>query len=355
MTLHPDALLAGPRGRRLCLEVLLGEKGRRGVEDAAAAVSWAARPLAENPGTFLVIGSDTSAFVEPQVSPADAAAALGRLRATAVTGAVLDTALAVAVDLAAYWQPPYGEDVLLATDEMHPILQPVAAAIAASPLAEWWTSPVDLAAQATVHWETPRSPAAHPVVVLARWRDDIAAEENSFATEFAGRDVSGTWWSTPPTGLPRTTRVRGTTGPAGLTLVEDSLGWESARVEPVRAPHGDVIEIDGPETWAALCRRHPLPVTASRRYVWSMTTGREGAWVQPDWAAFAREAVGVHLSVAGYLTTAGRAIDVGDLGASVLAGWGPDETFWFEVAPTVGPAESWVIDPHGDERRWRRS
>lgn len=161
------------------------------------------------------------------------------------------------------------------------------------------------------------------------------------------------WWSNPPVSLPRTTRTRGDLGPVGLWLVEDSLGWEHATVAPVAVPDGArVLEIDGPDAWAGLCRRHPLPVTASRRHDWYRTTGRfDVAWVQPDWAAVAEEADAVHLTVAGYLTTAGRAIPVADGVACVLAGWDPDATYWLTTEPTAtGPARKWSFDRDG--RTW---
>lgn len=64
----------------------------------------------------------------------------------------------------------------------------------------------------------------------------------------------------------------------------------------------------------------------------------------PDWPRVAGDYDGVHLSVAGYLGTAGRAIDVGDGWASVLAGWNPDETVWLHDDVTV---------LHPDEYAWR--
>ncbi len=103
----------------------------------------------------------------------------------------------------------------------------------------------------------------------------------------------------------------------GLRYVEDGLGWESARARQVIVPDGVVIEIAGPRDWAALCARHPLVVTASRGHDWGRFTDQRGPWVQPDWASVANEAVGVHLSVAGYLSTAGRVIPVGALGSSL--------------------------------------
>jgi hypothetical protein len=50
----------------------------------------------------------------------------------------------------------------------------------------------------------------------------------------------------------------------------------------------------------------------------------------------------IHVSVAGYLATAGRALSVGDA-RTVLAGWDPDQTYWLtDVLETSGPPDLWV-------------
>jgi hypothetical protein len=49
----------------------------------------------------------------------------------------------------------------------------------------------------------------------------------------------------------------------------------------------------------------------------------------------------VHLTAAGYLTTAGWAVPVGEA-RTVLAGWNPDETYWLaDVLTHAGPAAHW--------------
>ncbi|MFS0793395.1 hypothetical protein [Microbacterium sp. 1P10AE] len=353
MSLDPLALLDGPRGRRLCLEIHRAAPDTVEKSDAVHAVFWAGHALAENPGTVMWIGETPRE--EPKVSVAEAAAALARVPTPELTPALIDRALQVAVDLAAYWQPPYGEDVLAAADDVRAVLAPVAASVAESAHVRWWESTVAQDDQWTVVREGEARGPDTPEAILEDWPRGMAATELQFAAAENADQLSGPWWSTPPMSLPRTTRRRGAAGPVALSLVEDSFGWRSARVQPAAVPSGDVIEIDGPEAWAALCRRHPLIVTASRRAVWRWTTGREGVWVQPDWSAVAREAVGVHLTVAGYLTTAGKVVDLGDLGASVLAGWGPDETFWFDDVTPAGAAEEWITADSGEPGSWRRA
>lgn len=358
MSLDPSTFLDGPRGRRLCLEILLDAARQSDTpvdRDATQAVFWAAHALAENPGTLIHIGGGDEPFVEPEVSSAQAAAALAEIPTPEITPARIDRALEVAVDLAAYWQPPSGEDVLAAVSEMRPVLAPVAAAVARSGRAASWTRPVDHDAQSTVTWEGASPFRTDTEAVLSEWRANMAATEIQFAASAYSERLSGPWWSTPPGDLPRTTPSRGAEGPVGMSLVEDSLGWTSARTRTVTVPDGEVIEIDGPDAWASLCHRHPLVVTASRRNVWRWTTGREGVWVQPDWSALAKEAVGVHLTIAGYVATAGRVVELGGLGASVLAGWGPDETFWFGEVTPRGEAEEWTREDSAGPGAWRRA
>jgi hypothetical protein len=128
--------------------------------------------------------------------------------------------------------------------------------------------------------------------------------------------------------------------------VEDEMGWPTARSWPVPVPvpaGARVREVAGPGDWAALVARHPLPATASRRHDWYRTTGRDGAWLVPDWSSVAGECDAVHLTVDGYLATAGRALPVpGTAAHTVLAGAAPDTTWWLtDVLPGLGEPTDW--------------
>ncbi|MCQ1999614.1 hypothetical protein [Arthrobacter zhaoxinii] len=130
--------------------------------------------------------------------------------------------------------------------------------------------------------------------------------------------------------------------PAGLSLVEDSAGLEEATVIPVSGT-GRTLRIRSPEDWIALCRAYPLEVTASRRHNWFQTTGRIGRWVIPDWEQAAERWDAVHLTVLGYLRSAGRALAVDAGTASVIAGWDPDSILWLtdRVREIEGPRQIW--------------
>lgn len=361
----PGDLMVGPRGRRLCLELaaLLAPDAAdgAGAEYLRAALS-AAFDLDPGAGTSRVkmgLWSGESQGGELTSSPDDVARLLDALRLDQLTGQVLFSALTAAADSARYWQEPDGEDVLAGTLPMRRALARVAASVASSGLATWWATPLERTMQWSVAFIDPGRPippAAGAVDErLPGWRAKTEQEELR-AQRDRPADVrapwSGTWWSTPPHGLTVTTRRIGAQGPLGLWLVEDAMNWHRASVCPVMvppAPH--VFEIDGPDAWSQLCRRYPLEVTASRRHDWYRTTGQADRWVVPDWSLVANDVDGVHLTVAGYLATAGRAVAVTDDTSSVLAGWNPDETYWLtDVAPFIDEARPWL---RGEDDAWR--
>lgn len=164
-------------------------------------------------------------------------------------------------------------------------------------------------------------------------------------------NMSAHWWSIPPHEFELDEQC-----PVGLALVEDRSDWERADCADIVVPDGlDVLEIWGPEDWAALCRRYPLPVTASKKHDWFRTTGRyDVEWVMPDWQAVAEANDVVHLPVVGWLRTAGIAVPGADGVASVLAGWDPDAAFWLTSCPAhVGQPVEWVFADDFDDRSLR--
>jgi hypothetical protein len=53
----------------------------------------------------------------------------------------------------------------------------------------------------------------------------------------------------------------------------------------------------------------------------------------------------VHLSIAAYVSAAGRSIPLGEDSASVIAGWNPDETSWLtDGSPQPATRTSWMSD-----------
>jgi hypothetical protein len=273
----------------------------------------------------------------------------------ATDAAALLAALADAVSWATYWQEPDAWDRQLATPAARDALSPVAAAVAAAPAAAWWWTPAALDDQHYVEWIDPRhdhSPSLTGAPAkLATWRRDTLADEDRAAERPADPRApwSGHWWSTPAlSGLPATTRAAAGLGAVALALTEDAMGWHEARVWPVHArPGARVYELTGPAAWTELVRRYPLEVTRSRRHDWFRATGRAGRWLIPDYAAVAADWDAVHLTVAGYLTTAGVACPVDRKVATVLAGWNPDQTWWLTDALTLGGPAAYWVNPEG--------
>lgn len=350
-------LLVGPRGRRVCLELAVAlsrEAAPLTVEELPRAVRLAAHRLDPGRGVsrrMLRRSGRGPRAAEPLGTPEEVAALVSALPITRIDDRLLMGGLAMAVDFARYWQEPEGEDVLAAVESVQCSLVRVAESVASSAAAQWWATTLEHAGQWRVAFDDERSPTSSKSGAaadhLARWQVE-AVEREGRARRDRPSDprarVSGEWWSTPPRELTRTTRRLGAAGPLGLRLVEDAFDWDRAVVHRVEAPDdAAVYEIDGPQAWAQLCDRFPLEVTASRRHDWFRTTGATGSWVIPDWSRAAEEYDAIHLTVAGYLKTAGRAVAVTDDTASVLAGWDPDQTYWLtDVTRPSGPAHVWI-------------
>lgn len=378
MGIDPAALLAGPRGRRVCLSVAAPwptEASSR-PDPLLNAIFLAAH---EREGGSLVVfsttGGSTGAGSDGPPGP-PAAPALGEIApmfaarpAPAPDARGLLGALGQSVRAARYWQEPDGVDRLAAEPELADALRTGADAVARAEDAQWWGTPLHRGDQWTVQFGDrpqhafPAREGAHGRIapaaeVLARWRESFDGEEESRRGGARGgmppERCGGSWWSVPPHRLPRTTRGLADAGSVGLHLVEDGLGWRYARLTRATVRDGArVFEIDSAERWAELCARFPLDASASRRGDWLRTTGRDGRWLIPDWPRVAEEFDGVHLTVLGYLSTAGRAVPVADDWAGVLAGWDPDTTYWLtdDAVRLTDEQSDWWVD---DRREWRR-
>ena len=354
MTADPALLLAGPRGRRLCLE--FARRHSVDTHDGAQlgeAIFYAAHDLDRGRGASTVlVSSGVDQHSLPKQSPEDIARLLAVVPLTEPDEHALLSTLVATVNNARYWQEPDGEDVLAATPELRVPLARISAVLANLPHSAWWATPLARDTQWAVEFEP--IPAGQGITrtaseTLQRWYaaqvdEEVAAKrERPFDPRAA---LSGTWWSKPPTGLTRSTRSLDARGPAGLWLVEDNMGWDHATVRQLHVPEGArVFEIDSPGAWAHLCRRFPLDVTASRRHDWYRTTARNGRWVIPDWAQAAQNFDAVHLTVGGYLSTAGLAVPVENDLMTVLAGWDPDQTIWLtDVAQDESTLQAWEYD-----------
>jgi hypothetical protein len=327
----PDAedLLAGPRGRRLCWSLVDpgDHPGWDQVQDAAGA------------GDLSGLSGQLAACVA-QTDLASIAAETGEMELLA--------AVSASVDAAMYWQEPDDEDLALAGQAVREALLPVARAVTAAPAARWWPAPAPRQLQQYVEWidDYDHSPVLTGTAAeLADWRSETIKDERAARKrpKDPSANYSGHWWSTPrPSRLPSTTRSIPGIGAVGLVLVEDSFDWIEARCWPVQAPPNvRIYEVTNAQDWAELVGRYPLDVSKSRRHDWWRVTGWAGSWLIPDFTAVASDYDAVHLTAAGYLTTAGWAVPVGEA-RTVLAGWNPDETYWLaDVLTHAGPAAHW--------------
>ena len=360
--MDPETLLAGPRGRRLCLELAgLAALEAAGAEENAfgSAVFYAAYAMDPDSGKSRVLFGPGAAE-SPQPTAEEAAALLDAVPLPSFTEESLLTALTATVNSARYWQQPDGEDVLAASAPMRRALHRIAEHLLASGLTDWWTAPLDPTGQWEVTFidDEPRPPLAltSATDALRQWRVDTIAEEARAVRDRPADPAAnwgGQWWSMPPQALTHSTRMLDGRGPVGLWLVEDGFGQEEAIVERLPVPPGRrVFEIDSPEAWAQLCREHSLDVTASKRHDWFRTTGRHGKWLMPDWALLKDKYDAVHLTMGGYLSTAGRAEAVDGEFSSVLAGWDPDATFWLNDLATHSLDSQAATSPDSMRQRW---
>ena len=332
-------LLAGPRGRRACFEWVQRSVQQLAGPDHRFLWSW------------LLFGG--SGDLGAELTAAVAGADLVALAGTEDPQDLLPM-LAESVNWARYWQGSDEVDTALLDPGLALLLEPVAAALFSAPAARWWADPVALTDQRHIRWDTGTATElsnAPAVELLRSWHAAAAAEEEKARRE---RPVDpeaphgGHWWSTPAmSGLVATTTVvPGSDLPVGLVLLEDAFGAERAEICPVRISRdARVYEVTGAAAWAELTARYPLAVTSSRRHDWFRTTGWRGQWLMPDWQAVANDWDGVHLTVYGYLSTAGRLLTVpGDDRLDVrtlLAGWDAGATWWLADVTTPGAPTPW--------------
>jgi hypothetical protein len=236
-------------------------------------------------------------------------------------------------------------------------LRPLAELVAAAPAASWWREPV---AREHQRWlgcshrpELARGAAVADAAIAASRTEEAMAKAAERAAERAEQRndsgdefVTGTWWSGPVGDVVRTTRGDLAGLPAvGLACAEDAFGEELFEIWGLRVdPGARVYEVHALADWERLAAAYPRDVTGTRRHDWDRWSGREGRWIVPDWQLVAQDWDGVHVSMAGYLSTAGVAA-----GETLLAGWDADQALWLrDVFTDVRQLTTWRGTPGSD-------
>ncbi|MFJ3957747.1 hypothetical protein [Arthrobacter sp. NPDC090010] len=419
------AMLCSPRGLRLAFETAcLSIQKSPQTQDLGEDIAWqdlaALREAAYDESVSAILsrrgpgergwaglprhfGPGYREPAEPQMPgplPYEAlAGSLGRYQPAAPSGPELLDALITTVFEASYWGEVHGEEVLASREPIRQALFPFACVAAQAILHfgldslpdpdEQWFVDFDNSALGVEHGLPPTPAKAS--ALLEQWWDRTTARESRAILDVPADPAarySGEWWSTPPNSLMITSPAWPASmtepgqgphpgEPTGLRIVEDPHGWERATVYRLASPRAlrepRLFIIDGPRDWAWLCGRFPFEVSASRRHDWHRITGGVEPWFIPDFDAIAAEFDAVHLSLRGYLSSAGIAIPVPfptepDEGAqllgpglptrtprghAVLAGWAPLTTYWLvdaEVDPDSG--SEWEGD---GQRAWSPS
>lgn len=331
-----EAILQGPRGRRLCA-VVAGA-----IDDEGTRIPYFEG--ADQPNDSTKVMRYVNAL--NAINPADVAA---------IEDLTLLNCLSMMVTHARYWQPPDDEDILLAIPPVQEALIPIAQNVFHSAAMEHLFSEPVLANQVYLEWKidsTSRPPQLTGTAQRLRdWQAEIVADEDRAQKEWPN-GASGKWWSAPcGHGIVSTSRMlsaRPDFGATQLWLVEDESGWEKVvfwPLEPKQPPR--LYEISSPQSWIDLVNGYPLPVARSYTGTWDLATGRTGEWFLPDWQAVSADYDAVYLSMPAYLAGAGRALQVNG-GATVLGGWDPDSTFWLtDILQPAGPSSAWFFDRDG--------
>lgn len=173
------------------------------------------------------------------------------------------------------------------------------------------------------HWNRPTD-AEHLAALRAVRQEQVAAlDERRFLAELETVVGSAVYWQAPDDGreqLARPEVVEALLPIADAVAAHPATMWWSAPFER-RCQFRTRYWSEGWDPELVAVDRRP----ALRR--WRETTGRDGRWWLPDWPAVAEDFDAVHVTVVGYLATAGWAVPTAD-GATVLAGWGPGRTCW---------------------------
>ena len=151
-----NGLLTGPRGRRLCWE-LVTDRISRGCT-----------------------GSDETTGDKSQLAAqlADAIRGIDLAELAAIAPSALFRALDETVSAAKYWQAPDSTDRVLARPDLIAPLSRVAQAVSSAPEARWWTTPIDQEDQRVVTFRDPPV-LGGAAAAVEQWRAETLEDEHA--------------------------------------------------------------------------------------------------------------------------------------------------------------------------------
>jgi hypothetical protein len=236
---------------------------------------------------------------------------------TAVPGPLVDAEwklLDRALTLLRDWQwrdmAPIVEMLRARAPELRPIVTDL---LVEATSAWWWWEPLRRGNQTWVALASDPSPSSGYVPDLR----DYPGE--------ATKPAKATWTSTWVGGIPSSWLYEAWEGDAELPL---QMWW--LRVDP----KARVYEIHKPNDWITLCERYPKDTTPQFGKLRSWGGMAGGTFLTPNWVDVAADWDGIHLSVAGLLTSSGVPMEVPGLGRTYLEGWHTESTAWFRWAFT---------------------
>lgn len=349
--------------------------------DADALVARRAAGLVTAPaGAALLARLETGARSDwraPWDTPPDSVPSAVAAAAAVLPSTPVDEVLTEAVAAAEHTAGPWTADApvqLAVALRLAPDRRPLAEAVARR-LAGVWSAPLDPAGQV--------------------WFTDDEPFEPDRSGGPGGR-AGATGWA--PLGSPRrpcdawvTATWQGlwtATAPGDRLAAHMADTWEMFRLPVTRwrllpDPGARVLELDGPDAWAALASDHPLARRVRPESSWEVpgvnppppgvrdlaalpgqravrTTMRH--FVEPDWDSVAAEWDAVHLTWSGFLLAEGTAVDLGGGDVAMLRNWRSERTLWLnpvlaaaEPLPAVPPPEGADPPPRPDDlarRAW---
>jgi len=209
------------------------------------------------------------------------------------------------------WAATGHDEAIQAALERGPQLEELAGELVSDAGAEWWSEPIDRAAQV---WggEDAFPASAEAGVTGSHPRSEAYAER--------------------PVGWRATSTVRNGGSSLEAAVARGVGDWNFDRVRRgVVKPMGSelrVFEVNGAEDWHALCVAHPATNSDT-----SSLAG-EGALV-PDWVSVGAGWDGVHLSFLGVLTAPFVRV-TSEAGSSMMWGWGAEQTIWLRDEAVPG-------------------